>query len=73
VLIPLAPKRTSDVVKANCAGQGCPESAQCRRFRVCIGADWKAGTGLWASFDLERAERGGECPNWVRYIDQRRG
>jgi hypothetical protein len=73
MLIPLAPKRSSDVVKANCAGQGCPESAQCRRFRVRIGADWKVWTGAWGSFDLERAAFGGECPNWVRYIDPRRG
>lgn len=74
MLIPLAPKRAqADITKANCAGQGCPESAQCRRFRVRIGADWRVTTGLWASFDLQRAEAGGECVNFVRYIDPRRG
>lgn len=74
MLIPAAPiKRGQEsITKANCAGQGCPERMQCRRFRVRIGERWQETTGQWASFDLARKAVGGECPNFVRYIDARR-
>lgn len=74
MLIPEAPRRgQGDIGKANCAGQGCPERSYCRRFQVRI---WPGalndGTGRWGSFDLERAAVGGECPNFVRWIGERR-
>lgn len=58
----------SEVQRMNCAGQACPERAQCRRYCVNVGAEWKVGTGHWGSFDIERKARGGECPSFKRII-----
>lgn len=61
----------SEISRANCAGQGCPEREQCRRYRVRLDLNWEAGTGQWISADLERAALGGECPSFKRYISER--
>lgn len=53
----------------NCAGQGCPERADCRRFVVRVNApecSREHPYGDWASFDLERTALG-SCPNFTKY------
>lgn len=56
--------------KANCAGFGCEDRAGCRRYQVRIGEEWRRGTGLWASFDVERLLMG-ECKSFVRWHGDR--
>ena len=53
----------------NCAGQGCPEREDCRRYRVTVNVpacsrDYPYGE--WASFDIERAWSG-DCKSFVKY------
>lgn len=61
----------ADVGKANCAGQGCEDRAQCRRYQVRIVGpkeiQWEKQSGQWCSFDLERL-RFGTCASFVRWI-----
>jgi len=60
------------LARLNCAGQGCAEREQCRRYvaRVASGKyvaanGYEHKTYTWASFDLERA-RFGDCAAFVR-------
>jgi hypothetical protein len=78
VLIPAAPRKSEaqgNLTKANCAGQGCPERALCRRFQVRIvepaRGEWVQQSGLWISADIERQETG-TCVHFVRWIGERR-
>lgn len=64
MFLPKAPARAQgDIAKANCAGVGCEERVECRRYLVRIG---EGGAAQWASFDVERAALGGACPNFKR-------
>ena len=60
----------AELAKANCAGQACEDRERCRRYRVRVDESWHRGTGRWASFDLERLERGGECQSFKRFIER---
>lgn len=71
MLIPAAPPQKSNVLKANCAGQGCPDRDGCRRFQARIGEEWHQSTGRWISADLER-EVFGECASFVRWHGERK-
>lgn len=58
---------------AGCAGQGCAERAQCRRYRVIVPKSAQSRDfahrdtlGVWMSFDIER-QRAGDCHAFVRY------
>lgn len=67
------PWKQFEFTRANCAGQGCTERMQCRRYRVRLEpqheAGWeRAGTGEWISADLERKAKGGECPVFRKFI-----
>lgn len=61
----------SEIAKANCAGQGCADRGQCRRYESFIPTrervTWEEQVGLWCSFDIERALMGGSCPQFVRW------
>ena len=61
---------SAELAKANCAGQACEDRERCRRYRVRVDAGWHSGTGRWASFDIERLARGGECPSFKRFIER---
>jgi hypothetical protein len=65
------------VSTANCAGQGCPERRECRRWRVIVPASGQSRDfvhrdtlGAWMSFDLERQARG-DCSAFVRHREAR--
>jgi hypothetical protein len=64
--------------KLNCAGQGCPERAGCRRYELRLAERYEEVHGYkiprfdWASFDLERAASG-SCENRVRMYEAKRG
>lgn len=59
-----------DVGKANCAGRGCPDRRQCRRFQVRIVGPsrvrWEEQYGQWVSADVER-KIFGTCALFVRW------
>lgn len=71
MLIPFERGGQSDIAKANCAGQGCADRVECRRFRVRINESWQTTSGQWASFDVERAAHGGDCRSFVRWHGER--
>lgn len=60
--------------KTNCAGQYCDEREGCRRYGAMIADGIKVVNErqlpvfAWASFDLERAFFGGECPHFIRMV-----
>ena len=54
---PLAPK--ADLAK--CAGQGCKDREECVRYRRHM-----APNQVWASWDIERQAREGDCPAFER-------
>lgn len=60
------------LARLNCAGQGCPERDECRRYatRVASGKfvaanGYEHKTFTWASFDLER-QKLGTCASLIR-------
>lgn len=53
----------------NCAGQGCQERDQCRRYRVRVNSPActkEHPFGEWGSFDVERS-RFGDCRQFVKF------
>lgn len=81
MLLPPAPGKEArgageaSITRANCAGQGCPERQQCRRYRVRIVSpergDWHHQAGQWISADIERSNTG-TCVHFVRWIAERK-
>lgn len=54
--------------RVNCAGQGCSDREECRRYKLTLPLDPKAKEPAfeWASFDLERLLFL-DCPAFVRF------
>lgn len=53
----------------NCAGQGCDERKECRRYVVTVNVPECSSEhpyGAWASFDIERRVFG-DCRHFVRF------
>ena len=68
--------RQQEFARANCAGAGCEDREECRRYRVRIvgPADeaWERQCGQWISADVERAaNHGKDCPYFRRYIPEK--
>jgi hypothetical protein len=72
-MTPLVAQAQHDVSRANCAGRGCPERKECRRYvtRIAVVGSSRAQydghepVGLWCSFDIERSLFG-NCASFVR-------
>ena len=61
----------SDLSRVNCAGQGCPERDDCKRYRLRLATELNGVAAaerpfVWGSFDLERLWFG-DCPAFVRF------
>lgn len=70
---PSGEESQQNVASANCAGQGCPERGQCRRYRVIVTKSglsrdfmYRDTLGHWKSFDIER-QAFGSCSAFSRY------
>jgi len=66
-----------DFARANCAGAGCADRDECRRYRVRIEGPrdepWERQSGQWISADVERLRYpDAECPHFRKYIPERK-
>lgn len=53
----------------NCAGQGCGERKECRRYMAMVyvkDCSREYPYGAWASYDIDR-QRFGDCHGFVRF------
>lgn len=59
----------SELTRLNCAGQGCAERNECRRYRIRLARKDQVGDVRlydWASFDIERSVYG-DCLSFVQW------
>ena len=55
--------------RLNCAGQGCEQRMECRRYRIRLPRIGEGPEKLfdWGSFDIEKLWFVGDCPALIKY------